>query len=69
MVPQAVPIAACPGGLQPSDAADTLQEVFEAVAVHLPDFRRDQPSDTFRGWLWTIGGAFALLTRTPTDRQ
>ena len=41
-------------GLQEPDAADVLQEVFQAVAVHLGDFRRARPSDTFRGWLRTI---------------
>jgi len=40
--------------LQISDAADIVQEVFAAVLVGLPDFRRDRPGDTFRGWLWTI---------------
>lgn len=41
-------------GLQESDAADVGQEVFGAVAAKIGDFRRDQPGDTFRGWLWTI---------------
>lgn len=41
-------------GLSPADAADALQEVFSAVAMHLAEFRRDRPSDSFRGWLWTI---------------
>lgn len=40
--------------LQTSDAADIVQEVFAAVLVNIPDFRRDRSSDTFRGWLWTI---------------
>ena len=40
--------------LQTSDAADIVQEVFTAVLVNVPDFRRDGPGDTFRGWLWTI---------------
>jgi len=41
-------------GLQPSDAVDVMQEVFRAVATHIGDFRRDDPSHSFRGWLWTI---------------
>ena len=41
-------------GLQPSDAADTVQEVFESVAASLAEFHRSKPGDTFRGWLWTI---------------
>jgi RNA polymerase sigma-70 factor (ECF subfamily) len=36
------------------DAADIFQEVFQAVAVHLGDFRRTRAGDTFRGWLRTI---------------
>jgi RNA polymerase sigma-70 factor (ECF subfamily) len=40
--------------LQPSDAADVLQEVFQAVTRGLVSFRREREEDTFRGWLWTI---------------
>jgi RNA polymerase sigma-70 factor, ECF subfamily len=42
------------GGLQASDAADVVQNVFLAVASHIDGFSKDQPSATFRGWLWTI---------------
>ena len=41
-------------GLKPDDAADVLQEVLRAVAGHLERFHKDEPGDTFRGWLWTI---------------
>jgi len=41
-------------GLKAHDAEDVAQEVFRAVAMHLPSFRRDRAGDTFRGWLWTI---------------
>ncbi|MCE9565201.1 MAG: sigma-70 family RNA polymerase sigma factor [Planctomycetes bacterium] len=41
-------------GLKPDDAADVFQEVFQSVATHLDGFRRERPSDTFRGWLRTI---------------
>ena len=41
-------------GLQPSDAADVVQEVFLAVSKNIDSFRRDRPGDSFRGWLWTI---------------
>jgi len=41
-------------GLQADDAADVLQETFVAVAEGVQRFRREQPADTFRGWLWTI---------------
>jgi RNA polymerase sigma-70 factor, ECF subfamily len=40
--------------LPAQETADVIQEVFHAVAVHMPDFHRDQPGDTFRGWLRTI---------------
>ena len=41
-------------GVAEQDIADLLQEVFAAVAAHLHRFRKDQPHDTFRGWLATI---------------
>ena len=40
--------------LTADDAADVVQEVFSAVLLHLPDFHRDQPQDTFSGWIATI---------------
>lgn len=40
--------------LQEQDAADVLQEVFLAVAIHLSGFHKDRPGDTFRGWLRVI---------------
>lgn len=41
-------------GVAEQDIADVLQEVFSAVATHLGRFRKDRPSDTFRGWLNVI---------------
>src|SRR6476660_6885017 len=41
-------------GLQDSDAADVTQEVFHAVAQQIDAFRKEQPGDSFRGWLWGI---------------
>jgi RNA polymerase sigma-70 factor, ECF subfamily len=41
-------------GLTTSDAADVVQEVWMAVARNVAGFRREQPGDSFRGWLWTI---------------
>ncbi len=38
-------------GLHATDADDVHQEVFQAAARSLADFRHDQPGDTFRGWL------------------
>src|SRR5688572_13093562 len=40
--------------LQPDDAADVVQEVFRSLARSLGTFRREQPGDSFRAWLWTI---------------
>jgi RNA polymerase sigma-70 factor (ECF subfamily) len=42
------------GGLQEADADDIVQEVFRAAHAALPDFQRDRPGDTFRGWLRVI---------------
>ncbi|MFO0944330.1 MAG: sigma-70 family RNA polymerase sigma factor [Planctomycetota bacterium] len=41
-------------GVREQDTTDILQEVFVAVAGHLDRFRKERPSDTFRGWLSTI---------------
>jgi RNA polymerase sigma-70 factor (ECF subfamily) len=41
-------------GLAERDAADVLQDVFQAVAANIAGFHRDRPGDTFRGWLRTI---------------
>jgi len=41
-------------GLQPSDAADVVQEVFRGVARGLATFRHDGPRSGFRAWLRTI---------------
>jgi RNA polymerase sigma-70 factor (ECF subfamily) len=40
--------------LADADTADVFQEVFQAVAVNLHRFHRDQAGGTFRGWLHTI---------------
>jgi RNA polymerase sigma-70 factor, ECF subfamily len=41
-------------GLSREDAADVVQEVWAAVSTHIDQFRREQPGDSFRGWLYTI---------------
>ena len=41
-------------GLQTVDAAEVLQEVFQAVAREIGGFRKDGPGDSFRGWLHGI---------------
>jgi RNA polymerase sigma-70 factor (ECF subfamily) len=40
------------GGLQESDAADAVQEVFYSVLKSLDQFQRD--GGVFHAWLWTI---------------
>ena len=42
------------------DASDVFQEVFQAVAHDIGGFRKEQPGDTFRGWLRTITRSKAL---------
>jgi RNA polymerase sigma-70 factor (ECF subfamily) len=41
-------------GLQASDAADVVQEVFTSVARTINNFQTDEPTASLRGWLWTI---------------
>jgi RNA polymerase sigma-70 factor (ECF subfamily) len=41
-------------GLQDTDAADVVQEVFRSVAGSLDRFHPEEPTDSFRGWLWGI---------------
>ena len=40
-------------GLQGSDAADLVQDVFAVLVEKIPEFQYD-PAQRFRGWLWTI---------------
>jgi RNA polymerase sigma-70 factor (ECF subfamily) len=49
------------GGVRPTDAEDVMQEVFAAAAASMTGFRRDQPGDTFRGWLRGIARNCVLL--------
>lgn len=41
-------------GIREHDAADIVQDVFQAVFTSLNRFRQDRPTDRFRDWLWTI---------------
>lgn len=41
-------------GLQTADAQDVFQEVFRAAAANIGSFRKERPSDSFRGWLRII---------------
>lgn len=40
--------------LPEQDMPDVFQEVFKSVASNITNFRKERPSDTFRGWLRTI---------------
>jgi RNA polymerase sigma-70 factor (ECF subfamily) len=51
----------CRARLHGPDAEDVSQEVFAAVAGGLERFHRDQPGDTFRGWLRGITRNQVLL--------
>jgi RNA polymerase sigma-70 factor (ECF subfamily) len=41
-------------GVQDADRQDIFQAVFVAVARNIGRFRKEKPTDTFRGWLRTI---------------
>ena len=41
-------------GIPEQDVVDVLQDVFASVSKDLGRFRKERPSDTFRGWLFTI---------------
>lgn len=41
-------------GLREADAADIVQDVFQAVATHLGPFRKQGQGDSFRAWLRAI---------------
>lgn len=38
-------------GLNNEEASDLMQDVFLSVSQNIEGFRRDEPSDSFRGWL------------------
>jgi RNA polymerase sigma-70 factor, ECF subfamily len=41
-------------GLSPEDSEDVSQHVFLSVSKGLAGFRREKPSDSFRGWLRVV---------------
>ena len=41
-------------GLQPDDASDVMQNVFETLTSRLGSFEYRRGEDSFRGWLYTI---------------
>src|SRR5438132_1652620 len=54
------------GKVTGADADDLAQEVFRAAVGALPQFHRDRPGDTFRGWL---RGITRVLTKKHFSRQ
>jgi RNA polymerase sigma-70 factor, ECF subfamily len=40
--------------LPEQEIADVFQDVFQAVSTHISSFHKENPGDTFRGWLRTI---------------
>lgn len=40
--------------LPDQDAADVFQDVFQSLSAKISTFRKEQPGDTFRGWLRII---------------
>jgi RNA polymerase sigma-70 factor (ECF subfamily) len=57
------------GGITGPDAEDVSQEVFAGAAGGLERFHRDQPGDTFRGWLRGITRNQVLLCQRKNQRQ
>lgn len=57
------------GGAHGVDAEDVSQEVFAGAAAGLERFHRDQPGDTFRGWLRGITRNQVLLFQRKNQRQ
>jgi len=56
-------------GLSAEDSADIVQETFGVLARKIGSFRRERPSDSFRGWLWTITrNRVRDLVRRASDR-
>ena len=41
-------------GLQPTDASDVMQNVFQTLTSRLHQFERRNGADSFRGWLYTM---------------
>lgn len=58
-------------GVNEQDVPDLMQDVFQTVAAKLHLFRKERPTDTFRGWLRTMTrnkviDFFRIEGRTPT---
>ena len=55
--------------LQPADARDVSQEVFQAVAKGIGKFKKEASKDTFRGWLHTITNRKVIDHYRKTKKQ
>jgi RNA polymerase sigma-70 factor (ECF subfamily) len=56
-------------GVEGADADDVVQEVFQAAAAGIGDFRRERAGDTFRGWLRGIARHKVLAHWRSRSRQ
>jgi RNA polymerase sigma-70 factor, ECF subfamily len=56
-------------GLQEADAEEVGQLLFLDVLRAIPNFRREGPDDSFRGWFWTIAGRRLADFRRRQARQ
>ena len=56
-------------GVTGDDADDVAQEVFRIVVARLAEFRRDQPGDSFRGWLFGVTRIVILAHYRRVGRQ
>src|SRR5262245_30421016 len=56
-------------GIRGADMDDLVQEVFRVASSSLPNFRRDRPGDTFRGWLRGIARNIVLKHFHKRGRQ
>jgi len=57
-------------GVRDEDAKDLVQQVFAKAFTGLASFRKENPHDTFRGWLWTVTRhAICDHCRAPQNRS
>jgi RNA polymerase sigma-70 factor (ECF subfamily) len=57
------------GGVRGTDVEDVAQEVLQAAAMNMQNFRREQPGDSFRGWLRGITRNMVLQHFRRSDRH
>jgi len=56
-------------GVRGAEAEDVAQDVFRKASAYLATFRREQASDTFRGWLRAITRTTLIEHHRRRDRQ